>query len=146
MLTGVIGGFPPQHNVSTGEFLPWILPPLTSLNKCTVSAPAALILQALATDSFPHRSDLLGIFIQHEHSPEGRLALSEFMLCARDLGHFLPPHLPPPAFSPPPFHSTGEWNCYCKRLLIKAQARKSKYGRVYSTRRKELQTVCVGDR
>lgn len=72
----------PQHNVSAGEFLLWILELLTSLNKCTVHAPAALILQALAPESFRHLPDLLGIFIQHEHSPEGRLPSFEFTLCA----------------------------------------------------------------
>lgn len=96
----------PQHNVSVGEFLPWILEPLTSLNNCTVCAPAALIVQAFAPESFPHLSDILGIFIWHDHSPESRLPSFEFTLCARDLGHFLPLPLHPPAFSPPPFQST----------------------------------------
>lgn len=46
----------PQHNVSAGEFLPRILEPLTSLNKCTVHVPAALTLQALAPQSFTYLS------------------------------------------------------------------------------------------
>lgn len=62
VLTGIIGDSP-QHNVSAEEFLPQILEPLTSLNKCT----AALILQAFAEESSPHLCKLLGIFIQNEH-------------------------------------------------------------------------------
>lgn len=54
---------PPQHNVSAREFLPEILEPLTSLNKCT----AALLWQAFASELSLHLCKLLGIFIQNEH-------------------------------------------------------------------------------
>lgn len=101
VLTGVIGDSP-QHTVSAGEFLPQILEPLTSLNKCT----ASLILQDFAPELSPHLSKFLGIFIQNEHSPETRLPSFEFILCARELGHFFQLHLPSPAFSSLPFHST----------------------------------------
>lgn len=94
----------PQHNVSSGEFLPRILEPLTSLNKRTVRAPAAFVLQALAPEPLPISLICWGyLYSMNTVQKAGCLHLSS---CCVPETLALPPPLPPPAFCPPPFHST----------------------------------------